>query len=142
MKEYAFHPVAELFPLLRGTEFNALAWQLCRERGAVTYRHYMEVSEFAAAARKRGIDAHSIRLPQDEPGGMDWLRKAVAHGFINYPFLAEHDPFLGDLRAEPGFRQILSEVKPRSLAKLSATVSSASASSGVTSPRAGGEPMW
>ncbi|HSB55766.1 MAG TPA: hypothetical protein VLD58_15500, partial [Gemmatimonadales bacterium] len=42
-----------------------------------------------------------------------WLRKAVRHGFINYPFLAEHDPFLGDLRAEPGFRQILSEVKPR-----------------------------
>ncbi len=42
-----------------------------------------------------------------------WVRKAIELGFINYPFLAEHDAFLGEVRNEPGFRQLLAEVKPR-----------------------------
>jgi tetratricopeptide (TPR) repeat protein len=42
-----------------------------------------------------------------------WVRNAVDRGFINYPFLAEHDPFLASIRGEPRFRQLLAEVKPR-----------------------------
>ena len=41
------------------------------------------------------------------------VQQAVDHGFINYPFLAELDPFLGDVRSDPGFKQLLAEVKPR-----------------------------
>jgi len=41
------------------------------------------------------------------------LRRSVDLGFINFPFLAEHDPFLADLRRDPGFTALLAEVKPR-----------------------------
>lgn len=44
---------------------------------------------------------------------LTWVRKAVSHGFINYPFLAEHDPFLDDLRGTAGFSALLDEVRPR-----------------------------
>ncbi len=30
-----------------------------------------------------------------------------------HPFLAEYDPFLEDVRGEPGFRKLLDEVRPR-----------------------------
>lgn len=42
-----------------------------------------------------------------------WVGNAVAHGFINYPFLAEQDPFLGDVRGESAFQRLLAAVKPR-----------------------------
>jgi len=42
-----------------------------------------------------------------------WVTNAIEHGFINYPFLAEHDPFLASVRGDPGFKQLLAEVKPR-----------------------------
>jgi hypothetical protein len=42
-----------------------------------------------------------------------WVRNAVEHGFINHPFLAEHDPFLASVRAEPAFQDLLAETKGR-----------------------------
>jgi adenylate cyclase len=42
-----------------------------------------------------------------------WVRNAVEHGFINYPFLAEHDPFLVTIRSKPAFQALLKEVKGR-----------------------------
>jgi serine/threonine protein kinase/tetratricopeptide (TPR) repeat protein len=65
-------------------------------------------NEFAAM-----FTAQAYALIGRREDALRWLRKAVRHGFINYPFLAEHDPFFGDLRADPGFRQILTQVKPR-----------------------------
>ena len=35
------------------------------------------------------------------------------HGFINYPFLAEHDPFLASVRPKPAFQALLAEIKGR-----------------------------
>jgi disulfide oxidoreductase YuzD len=34
---------------------------------------------------------------------LDWLENAVDRGFINYPFLAEKDPFLQNIRGEERF---------------------------------------
>lgn len=43
-----------------------------------------------------------------------WLRTAAACGFINYPHMTEHDPFLAKLRQTPAFRQLVErEVRPR-----------------------------
>ena len=42
-----------------------------------------------------------------------WLRTAVGKGFINYPYLAAHDPFLADVRSDPRFLELMQAVKPR-----------------------------
>ena len=41
------------------------------------------------------------------------LSIAVDRGFINYPFLARHDPFMKPLRTHPRFRQLLATVHER-----------------------------
>lgn len=50
-------------------------------------------------------------LVDEHAEALDWLDHAVEHGFINYPFLAEHDPFLEAIRGEPRFEQILTNAK-------------------------------
>jgi TolB-like protein len=44
---------------------------------------------------------------------LHWLAIAVDRGFINYPFLARHDPCLAGLRTHPGFRQLMERVRER-----------------------------
>ena len=41
----------------------------------------------------------------------DWLENTVDRGFINYPFLAEKDPFLANLRGEEQFNKLMERVK-------------------------------
>jgi serine/threonine-protein kinase len=65
-------------------------------------------NEFAAMFT---ADAYAAIGRHDD--AIRWVRNAVDHGFINYPFLAEYDPFFGALRGRAGFRQLLTEVKPR-----------------------------
>jgi tetratricopeptide (TPR) repeat protein len=42
---------------------------------------------------------------------LGWLERAVDLGFINFPFLANTDPFLANLREEPPFQAIMERVK-------------------------------
>ncbi|MGB7063271.1 MAG: protein kinase [Candidatus Zixiibacteriota bacterium] len=42
---------------------------------------------------------------------LDWLENAVNRGFINYPFLSEHDPFLENVRSEDRFKKLMERVK-------------------------------
>ena len=44
---------------------------------------------------------------------MHWLEIAIGRGFINYPFLAQHDPFLESLRAHPRFVQLTEVARDR-----------------------------
>jgi thioredoxin-like negative regulator of GroEL len=44
---------------------------------------------------------------------MRWLEIAVGNGFINYPFLAHHDPFLQSLRGQPRFLRLMETVRAR-----------------------------
>jgi non-specific serine/threonine protein kinase len=44
---------------------------------------------------------------------MHWLEIAVGNGFINYPFLAHHDPFLQSLRSQPRFLRLMETVRGR-----------------------------
>jgi hypothetical protein len=50
-------------------------------------------------------------LIDDRPGAIDWLTRAASRGFINYPLLAERDPFLAPLRGEPAFQELIAGVK-------------------------------
>lgn len=38
---------------------------------------------------------------------MHWLKLAAERGFINYPYLAQHDPFFESLRGRPQFQELL-----------------------------------
>jgi len=42
---------------------------------------------------------------------LDWIENAVNRGFINYPLLAEKDPFLANIRGEERFKKLMERVK-------------------------------
>jgi non-specific serine/threonine protein kinase len=42
---------------------------------------------------------------------LNWLENAVDRGFINYPLLAEKDPFLESIRGEERFKKLMVRVK-------------------------------
>ena len=42
---------------------------------------------------------------------LDWLEHAISRGFINYPFLAEKEPFLENIRGEERFKKLMQRVK-------------------------------
>ena len=44
---------------------------------------------------------------------MHWLAIAVDRGFVNYPFLAHHDPYLESLRSLPQFQRLMTTVRER-----------------------------
>ena len=44
---------------------------------------------------------------------LDWLAIAIDRGFINYPFLAQHDPFFATLRSDPRFQELMETVRDR-----------------------------
>ena len=44
---------------------------------------------------------------------LHWLAIAVDRGFINYPFLAQHDPSFRRLRSEPRFQKLMETVRDR-----------------------------
>jgi TolB-like protein/tetratricopeptide (TPR) repeat protein len=54
-------------------------------------------------------DFHALAGLKEE--ALDWLSNAVDRGFINYPFIAEHDPALESIRGEPRFRDIAARAK-------------------------------
>jgi len=42
---------------------------------------------------------------------LDWLQSAIDRGFINYPLLAEKDPWLANIRGEERFKKLMERVK-------------------------------
>jgi non-specific serine/threonine protein kinase len=89
-----------VLPVLRGDRAGALAGVKPELAAAASS---FEVSCWSMAAFHAIIDA------RDE--ALEWLERAVRRGFINYPLLAEYDPFLKRLRGEQRFTRLLEEVK-------------------------------
>ena len=56
-------------------------------------------------------DCHA--LVGDADGCLDWLRSAVDRGLINFPLLAQFDPFLESVRGSAAFESLLDEVEVR-----------------------------
>lgn len=69
------------------------------------------------AALARGSDvfprflAQAYALAGAEDEAVQWAGVAVERGFINYPFLAQHDPLLGRLAGTPAYDALLAKVK-------------------------------
>ncbi len=65
-------------------------------------------NEFAAL---HAAEAYALVGLMDD--ALRCARLSVARGFINFPFLARHDPFLDELRRTDEFKRLLDEVRPR-----------------------------
>jgi serine/threonine protein kinase/Flp pilus assembly protein TadD len=55
--------------------------------------------------------AISLAMVDAKEEALDWLENAVERGFLNYPSLAEKDPFLANIRGEPRFQKLMERVK-------------------------------
>jgi hypothetical protein len=57
------------------------------------------------------IMADCYSLMGEKELALGWLENAVNQGFINYPFLSKHDPFLANIRGEERFEKLMERVK-------------------------------
>jgi eukaryotic-like serine/threonine-protein kinase len=55
--------------------------------------------------------SQAFALINEKKESLDWLENAVDRGFINYPFLSKHAPFLDNIRGEERFKKLLERVK-------------------------------
>jgi len=71
--------------------------------------------EFRETCRRDGTYSHNLAgtfaMLKEKTEALDWLENAVDRGFINYPFLAEKDSFLANIRREPRFHKLMERVK-------------------------------
>ena len=57
--------------------------------------------------------AYCFAMIDENEKAIDWIEKDVNMGFINYPFLAEYNLLLKNLRKEERFKVLLEKVKYR-----------------------------
>ena len=50
-------------------------------------------------------------LIDEKEKALDWLENDVSLGFINYPYLAQYNPFLENIRGEERFKRLMEKVK-------------------------------
>ena len=91
----------------------ALAWSL---RGRKSEALPVLESPEVVAWAKRDFNCALFVAEGYAPFGgtekaLDWLEHAVNIGFINYPFLSRHDPFLQNIRGEERFQKLMVRVK-------------------------------
>jgi TolB-like protein len=89
---------------------HALAGNAGDAHAAVTAE--IEAAATAADVFPR-ILAQGYALADMPERALHWLAIAVDRGFINYPFLARHDPSLERLRSEPRFQTLMEIVRDR-----------------------------
>jgi hypothetical protein len=82
------------------------------------HRHRVDevaTGKFREAARRDCVVCVMVSecyaLLDDREEALDWVETAVDHGFINYPYLSQHDPLLAKLRDEPRFKKLMERVK-------------------------------
>jgi hypothetical protein len=44
---------------------------------------------------------------------IEWTRIAISRGFINFPFLSIHDPFLSSVRGDERLQALMIDLRPR-----------------------------
>ncbi len=57
--------------------------------------------------------AQAFAMAGDTGSSLRWLSRAVSQGFINFPYLNEHDPVLTELKCDERYAQLLSDVEQR-----------------------------
>jgi TolB-like protein/thioredoxin-like negative regulator of GroEL len=85
--------------------------------GAITDAEARLSVELAEAASATDLFprflAQAFALAGRPVAALGWLRCAIERGFINYPFLARHDPCFRALRRDPAFRGLLAVARQR-----------------------------
>jgi tetratricopeptide (TPR) repeat protein len=106
-------------PQLQGTPAAQLMRVLAAAAGGspdgIQARVSPQLEAFAAAAADMypRFLAQACALAGRRTAALRWLRAAIERGFINYPFLARHDPFFKPWRKDPGFRRLLELARQR-----------------------------
>ena len=57
--------------------------------------------------------ADSFALVGETEAALDAVQRMIELGIVNYPFLAEHEPFFSRLRSEPRFGQLMEQTRER-----------------------------
>ena len=90
----------------------AMSHALRGERDAVLR---VMTSELRAAAWWDDIfcwwAADALALVGEREAALDFVERAAAFGWINYPFLAQHEPFLASIRGEERFGRLMERVR-------------------------------
>jgi TolB-like protein len=71
--------------------------------------------EFILAEKREGIEscwaASFFAILGDFDTALDWLENSFDRGFINYPWMSQHDPFLTRMRGNPRYDKLMERVK-------------------------------
>jgi hypothetical protein len=71
--------------------------------------------DFQKTCQRDASFSHSVAITlallSEKKEALDWLENAVNRGLINYPLLAEKDPWLDSIRSEPRFKKLMERVK-------------------------------
>ena len=118
LKDEAISVLMQVSAALGGSPYGSISGFLARAMqgdadGAVGYvtplleqsAHWVEYLAWMLA------EGYALIGRRDD--ALRWLRKSVDQGFINYPFLAERDPYLVSLRGDPEFKELLEQVLRR-----------------------------
>jgi hypothetical protein len=57
--------------------------------------------------------ADSFALVGETEAALDSVERMIELGIINYPFLAQYEPFLSSIRSEPRFRELMEQARQR-----------------------------
>jgi non-specific serine/threonine protein kinase len=72
-------------------------------------------SDFRQTCQRDAACSHALGVMLARLGkrdeAIDWFENAVRRGFLNYPLLAEKDPWLANIRGEPRFKKLMERVK-------------------------------
>ena len=79
-------------------------------------RHMTEA--ICAVGRSDECSSYAIGVAQVQTGdrerAVEWFRNAtLVRGWVDYPFWSEREPFLSQLRDDPGYRGVLTEIRRR-----------------------------
>ncbi len=107
-----FDAVAGETPLMAWTRFSpAMACALRGDRAGVLEAI---TPELRAAAQWDDIfswwAADCFALVDERDAALDFLERAVDFGYINWPFLSQHEPFLANIRSEARFVRLMDRV--------------------------------
>jgi hypothetical protein len=87
--------------------------------GALAGRQPARLSEADTEALRSGTDvlprfaAQAYALAGDASNATEWMSVAIDKGFVNYPFLARHDPFFARLAGSADYDRLLARTRER-----------------------------
>jgi hypothetical protein len=77
--------------------------------------HEFMTEEIIQAEKKGGAEscwaASFFAILGDFDTALDWLENSVDRGFINYPYMSQHDPFITKMKGNPRYDQLMEHVK-------------------------------